>query len=127
IYLTNRKDKGAAMVRLRFDSEIWDLTLEGRDTVVGAELVSLYTPQQKGRDGEEPLRQVFLYVLKGTAQLKADRRTFGDLTGPVRRALEEWLNTGRGLAGQHRIEKAIADWDIEQPLPLKPADELAKK
>src|SRR5262245_5622125 len=56
VYLTNRKEKGAAQVRLRFwKGETWDVTLEEPDTRVGAELFSGYPPNGTFSSGEEPV------------------------------------------------------------------------
>ena len=55
VYLSNRKEKGPARVRLRFwKGESWDITLDEPGAMVGAELFSGYPPDTKFSTGEEP-------------------------------------------------------------------------
>ena len=118
IYLTNRKDKGPARVRVRFwREEVWDLTLEEPDSTIVVELVSLYTPNLKPLEGEEPMVAVFLYVVRGQAQLTAGYKTEGDLKAPPGRCFFLWNNKGRGLEGPDFRAMPIAEFNPDMPLP----------
>jgi hypothetical protein len=125
LFLTNRKDRGPATVRVRFlRDEIWDITLEAHDTTVGIELVSIgldavsvMRPGLKAQQGEEPFVQVALYSLRGPMSLKVGYRTFGDMRGPPGRALVIWNNKGRGVDGPHTLEANIPQWELEPPPP----------
>src|SRR5262245_55668376 len=93
IYLANDKAKGAANARLRFRDQVWDLTLEEPGATVGFEVMPVILSGEQTRE-EEPVVHVTLYVLKGKAALKADNRTYGDLSGPTGRSLVAWDNKG---------------------------------
>ena len=136
IYLTSRKDRGEARVRLRFwREEVWDIVLEEPDTMVGVDLVPIglseiaqFNPAFKPQPNEEPFIFVGLYVLKGRASLKVDRRTFGGLQGPVGPSLFKWDNKGGGLQGPINPGQKIPEWEPEQPLPMQPREQdVAKK
>lgn len=124
VYLTNKKEKGPALIRIRFWREpvaqIWDLTLDEPGTVAGIELISQYPAYLNPLDGDEPQVNVFLYIQNGTAALKVGRRTFADLKGPVGKALVNWDNKGPGLDWPIVVDTKIPGWDIEQPLPRTP-------
>ncbi|HEY7425589.1 MAG TPA: hypothetical protein VH682_15260, partial [Gemmataceae bacterium] len=42
LYISNHKDSGPVVVRLRFEKEVWDLTLKERDTEVVVDLLKRY-------------------------------------------------------------------------------------
>src|SRR5262249_17297469 len=101
VFLTNRKDRGETNVRLRFwREEVWDITLEDPDTMIGAEVMPipndiapLVFPGYRPQKDEEPLVLAALYILKGNARLKVEGRTYGALHGPTGgRALFTWKN-----------------------------------
>src|SRR5262249_45967396 len=71
IYLRNRKDKGPLKVRLRFESEVWDMTLEEPGTEVGLDLFKLYTADINYSD-EEPRANLALCLFDGELELKVD-------------------------------------------------------
>src|SRR5262249_16958050 len=61
LYVTNNKaaEKGPAKVRVRFNDEVWDLTLEP-NTEVGIDLLKQYSRDSNWKDGEEPRAEVYL-------------------------------------------------------------------
>ncbi|MFM7148417.1 MAG: hypothetical protein ACKO23_01105, partial [Gemmataceae bacterium] len=65
IFLTNRKEKGPARVRLRFESEIWDLTLASPGDEICVDLVRFFTSAIDYRKGEGPRVQAIFSVLQG--------------------------------------------------------------
>src|SRR6185369_7148639 len=115
IYLSNDKATGSATARLRFRDQFWDLTLEGEGTLAGFEVMQVILSGEQMRE-EEPVVHVTLYVLKGKASLKADVRTFGELTGPTGRSLVTWANKEGKVQGPHFVEKAISEWNVD-PAP----------
>lgn len=127
VYLTNRKEKGSARVRLRFwKEEVWDVTLDEPGGMIGAELFSGYPPDGKFSSGAEPVVVFVLYVAKGKAEVKAGFNTFGDLKAPPGRALFYWNNKGK-LEGPLHQEKAIPDWDPTITLPRERRDLVAAR
>jgi len=124
IFLTNRKEKGPARVRVRFwREEVWDVTLEEPDTTAGIEFVSTYYNSNanqtiKFRSGEEPLAVLVLHVIKGRAQVKVNYDTFA-LQAPPRPALIYWNNKRTRQEGPIPIPKPIPDWDPDLKLARK--------
>ena len=72
IFLTNRKEQGSCKVRLRFESEVWDVTLMNQGDEVCVDLVRAYTPVTNWKDGEAARAQCYLAVLRGEVGLRID-------------------------------------------------------
>ncbi len=68
IKLINRKDSGAAAVRIRFQGEVWDVRLVEKDTEVGVTLFSRHALPYGS--GEGPEAELHLFVLKGRAAVR---------------------------------------------------------
>jgi hypothetical protein len=119
IFLRNGKDKGKATVRLRFETEVWDLTLAEPGDEVAADLTKSYSPVINYRKGEEPRAQCYLAVLRGEVGIKAD--AFDSYTvevEPPRWARLEWDSfTGRPRSGPVKEDKLPASWSIQPPSP----------
>jgi hypothetical protein len=106
VYLTNPSGDKPARARVRFLSEIWDVTLQPESEVV-IELIKWYTPNLNYFD-EDSRADLTLYVLKGRAGLKHDGFfEVGELQGPTGKALVSWDNKALGLQGPHKIEQPI--------------------
>ncbi|HLN28620.1 MAG TPA: hypothetical protein VK395_12830 [Gemmataceae bacterium] len=75
VLLTNRKEEGPARVRVRFHDEVWDLTLEDKNTEVVIELFGICLPYSAEPGGGEPEVLTFLYALKGQVQLRVRYET----------------------------------------------------
>jgi hypothetical protein len=117
VYLSNHKD-APAQVRVRFHKEIWDLVLQERETEIVLEMNSHYLPGMNYNDGEEPLIDVTLYVLKGKAGLKYDSyHELPNLKGPTGPALVTWNNKGAGTSGPHPVQQPIALLDKDPVVP----------
>jgi hypothetical protein len=94
VYISNHKDK-AAVVRVRFRKEVWDLILQEPDTEIVLELFSRYTDTINYLDGEEPLTVLSLFVAKGAAGLKRDNyQEIPNLQAPPGPAFVPWSNKG---------------------------------
>jgi uncharacterized caspase-like protein len=73
IYVRNQRTKGSLKVRMRFETEVWDMNLQGPGTEVGVDLVKRYTSEINWRAGEEPRTELALTLLGGEMVLKVDR------------------------------------------------------
>jgi hypothetical protein len=126
VYLTNRKDKGETRVRLRFwREETWDITFEDSDTTIGVEMMSI--PAKTIPKDEDPLVVLGFYILKGKASLKREGKTWGELRGPIGRALFVWTNKGV-LKGPEDVPRKFLEWEPDQPGPVDARDQrLAKE
>ena len=72
IFLTNQKDSGACKIRLRFESEIWDIALVKKGDEVVVDLSRAFTPVINYRAGEAPRAKCYVAFLRGDAELKVD-------------------------------------------------------
>jgi hypothetical protein len=125
IVLGNTRDR-PARVRVRFENptnpdlkEMWDLTLEDRDTEVALERWGMFPsgepffkdPKDKARKG--PRADLALIVLKGQILLKNDDLTV-PMEAPPKRALMLW-NSWSGANGPSKFPEVPA-W-THTPLP----------
>ncbi len=76
VLLSNHKKEGAALIRVRFGEEVWDLTLHDADTEVGLELLANCLPYARASANNEPDTEVALLVFKGEASLKVHAQEF---------------------------------------------------
>jgi hypothetical protein len=134
LYLSNHKDKGPAVVRLRFEKEIWDVTLEESGTEVGVDLLRTYTRDINWVDGEEPRAELYFCVLQGKASLDINTyRKYSNLEGPSGPALFLWDNKGPGASGPIKLDKTPDIWnklprktDISEPMRIA-LEELSRR
>jgi hypothetical protein len=115
VYLSNGKESGPAVVRLRFDKEAWDLTLREPGTEVGVDLIRAYTPDTKYREGEGPEVNANLCVTRGHAGLKIDTFHYSNLQAPPGPALFLWDNVGPGGSGPQPLEAVPPAWLKDPP------------
>jgi hypothetical protein len=108
IYLSNTKKKGAVKVRLRFEKEVWDLTLEP-GAEVGIDLFKHFTADIDYRADEDPRAELYLCVLKGEIELRLNDTTH-TMEAPPRGALFLWDNLTRPR-GPISIKKVPEIWD----------------
>ena len=137
IYLTNQKESGACKIRLRFESEVWDIALANKGDEVLVDLMRSFTPVINFRAGEPPQAQCLLIVLRGDAgltanayethNLEAERGkwvrmqydSFGTTTGPFKEASIPSLSSKQppdlslypenARAGLQRMKAALND------------------
>ncbi len=75
--IVNRKDKDAAVVRLRFQGEVWDLSLTEPGTEIAVSLWSRYlTPYGSG---DAPGSDLYLFVRRGKAAARVRVEEYPDL------------------------------------------------
>jgi hypothetical protein len=119
ILLVNRKDKDAAVVRLRFQDEVWDLSLAEPGTEIAVSLWSRFiTPYDSG---EAPHREVNLFVRRGKAAARVRFEEYADLDSlPVPKVLS-WDNKFGRVQGpipaqDPALQDLLAVWgDLRMP------------
>jgi hypothetical protein len=115
VYLRNNKDKGEAKVRLRFQSEVWDLTLESKGTEVGVDLFQAYSPDLDGRADEEPDAEVLLCLFQGEMELKVDPyKSYNKEADPPKEVLVQWSSRYK-VQEPRLLDKAPYYWDKVSP------------
>jgi hypothetical protein len=114
VYLSNHKEKGPARVRLRFDREIWLVTLAEPDSEILVELIKHYDGSIRWQEGEEPYASLLLGVIKGKGSLDADYHAFPNLEMPGP-SLFIWDNKGHGLVGPKGLPRPFPQWDKSPP------------
>jgi hypothetical protein len=115
IYLRNRKWKGPVKVRLRFEGQVWDLTLSDWGTEVGVDLIKAYTPDSDPKKGEEPRAELYLCVLSGEAELQVDAFHTHSLEAPPGPAVVTWNNFAARARGPVRLPQVPPVWDKDPP------------
>jgi hypothetical protein len=128
LYLSNHKDKDVALVRLRFVTQVWDLTLDPGAEVV-LDLLKRYLGVLNYMAGEEPLATLHCLVLKGHAGLAIEYQHFPNLSGPPGPAYFRWENKGDGAQGPGRVDRVPPFFakTLRVSGPLAEAMELALK
>jgi hypothetical protein len=120
VVVANHKSQGAARVRVRFQDEIWTITLPEPGNEVSLELGGLCVPYASQAGRGEPEISLGMIVLKGEAILKIRYENFmlqpralvdwdsntGFARGPILEKLPEWL-TGTAVAPA-AIAKSVA-------------------
>lgn len=110
VTITNQKSE-PVRVRVRFQEEVWDLTLQDPGTEVGVEILG----REGGfQTGERPLAFLTLFTLKGHAQIKIGYHRYA-LQAPPGPAMFNWTNTGPGAQGPGSIPEMLPWWT--KPLP----------
>jgi hypothetical protein len=110
VLVVNRKKKGAARVRARFQGQSWELTLEKQGTEVALERIGRWLttpPASKVKTRDRPETKVFLIVLKGEADIEVDMNQFS-LKAPPGPALFTWSNRV-GNAGPESLDE-LPSW-----------------
>ncbi|HEY7312073.1 MAG TPA: HEAT repeat domain-containing protein [Gemmataceae bacterium] len=118
LYLSNHKKDGPAVVRLRFEKEAWDVTLNEPDTEVVVDLLKRYSGNVDYMKGEAPVVTLHLFVLKGKAGLAAEHQHYLDLSAPPGAAYFVWDNKRGGLRGPFKQAQAPAFF--AKVLPVDP-------
>jgi hypothetical protein len=119
IYLRNNKEKGEVKVRLRFHTEVWDLTLESRGTELGVDLIQLYGPGKIDWRTDEPYAQALLCLFQGELGVTVDAFiTYNMEADPPKEKLMKWNSSFKTEAPQG-IDKTQAQhyWDKLPPSP----------
>ena len=124
IFLANTSaDKKPVHVRLRFEKEIWDVTLAEPGSEIGVDLFRNYTRDIDWQNGEAPRAEAKFCLLAGTGGLQVDYRDYPNLAMPGP-AIFFWDNKGEGLKGPIALEKPLIIWSREPPPPLNASDKV---
>ena len=109
VIVKNLKDDKPAKVRLRFDGEVWDITLAEKSEIVTDLLFSLAEGARFSRQtgGDSPMVQMFLGVPKGKVTIQVRDLAPVKLTAPPGPALIGWDN-------KHKVQPPAV---IKEPLP----------
>ncbi|MGL4550081.1 MAG: hypothetical protein ACRC33_02745, partial [Gemmataceae bacterium] len=115
IYLRNTKEKGPARVRLRFEKEVWDLTLNLPGDEVGLDLFKEYSAPIDHLT-EPPHASLVLFMLKGDGQVNVDSFHTHSLEGDNDQAsLLLW--DGYRKAGTPQRIKVLPEFSKTPPAP----------
>jgi serine/threonine protein kinase len=117
IYLRNLGNKGPLKVRLRFENEVWDMTLQEQGTEVGVDLIKHYTSEINWRNNEEPYAVVSLCLLGGKMELKVDRFRADTLEAEFPKSVAVLWDSFRKAQEPQRLDKVHAIWDKTIPGP----------
>jgi hypothetical protein len=127
VILKNRKKKDGAQVRVRFQDDRWDLTLDDPGTEVALELVRrwLFTPSVTGKakPADKPETSVVLIVLHGEAGIKVGTDEFS-LRAPPGPALFSW-GSRRGSSGPASL-KELPAWANKEKTSRDPKIKAAQ-
>jgi hypothetical protein len=115
LYISNHKDKGVAVVHLRFEKEAWTLTLQSGAEMV-LDLLKRYRGDVDYLKGEPPVATLHLLVLRGKAGLSAGQQHFPDLSAPPGPAYFQWSNKRAGLRGPIKQESVPIFFSLVLPI-----------
>jgi len=117
IFLANRKTTGPARIRLRFEEEVWDLTLASRGDEVGVDLFRDYSPLINYRKGEPPRAQCHVAILRGKIEVKVDAyHTHNVEADPPKWKRMVWDSFTR-TSGPFGEDKESPAWNKAPPSP----------
>jgi len=112
IDLINHKDKGAAMVRVRFLKKSWDLTLDEPGTRVALEIYGRWPPgsryEPNAKQERSPVINFVMVVLKGQVDRKCPVCQIA-MKAPPGPALFEWDSVNGEDICAHRLDK-LPEW-----------------
>jgi hypothetical protein len=124
LFVSNHKDKDV-VVRLRFNEEVWDLTLQsGAEAVL--DLLKRYREDIDYSRGEEPMATLHLFLLKGKAGIAIEFRRYPDLSAPPGYSYFTWDNKGAGVRGPSNQAKQVPVF-FQKELPVDPANKAAEQ
>lgn len=120
VYLSTVKPNGAT-VRIRFQNEIWDVSIPDNKADIAIETTGRIVPGLTidVDPSEKPQVAIQLAVLKGTAKLKSRHKAFPDLTAGD---FVRWTNKGPGLEGPKKLPMGPAFSRV----PANPNDPMAR-
>ncbi len=119
VYIKNQRPKRPAKVRLRFETEVWDLALDAK-AEVGVDLFRAYTRDSNYRTGEEPRCEVYLCALRGDVEVRTDAVETYNLEAPghpaeKKPAVIAWNNFSMRVEGPGRLARVPPIWDRAPP------------
>jgi hypothetical protein len=123
LYIRNNKpkddgDKNRELkARLRFEGEVWDITLPRKGDEIGIDLIKIYTPDIEYANGEKPRALAFLFMVQGDAHVKVDAYHTHHLeTDPPKTMMMSW-DSFRKTSPPVRLPKGPPAWEKGYPAP----------
>jgi hypothetical protein len=120
LYISNHKDKDPARIRLRFETEVWDLTLQP-----GAEVVLDLLRRYRG---DEPAVTLHFLLIAGNAGMVIDGNHHPNLSAPPGRSYFLWeskpVRPGPNPLGPAPVDTVRSFFD--KGLRLDPANRTAE-
>jgi hypothetical protein len=108
VAVSNRKDSGAARVRVRVREQTWELVLDDPGTTVAMESFGRWPAgvpfREKPRAGEEPVTDLVVLALKGRAELNVVTAVHG-LSEPPGPSFYHWDSVHGGDPGPRRLDR----------------------
>jgi hypothetical protein len=123
LFVSNHKDKGSATVRLRFEKQVWDLTLQP-DAEVVLDLLRRNRSDIDYIHDEESLATLHLFVLHGKAGLAIGYQRYPDLSPPPGPAYFVWDNKGPGVQGPIKQDKVPPFFAKMLPVSNRAAEDM---
>lgn len=123
LFVSNHKDKGPATVRLRFEKQVWDLTLQP-DAEVVLDLLRRNRSDIDYVNDEESLATLHLFVLHGRAGLAMGYQRYPDLSAPPGPSYFLWDNKGSGVRGPIKQDKVPPFFAKVVPVSNRDADAM---
>ena len=117
IFLRNQKDTGACKIRLRFESEIWDVALNNKGDEVVIDLSRTFTPVINYRAGEAPDAKCYVAFLRGDAELKIDAYHTHNIEVEPRKWVRMEYDSSRKTTGPFKEESVPAITSKQPPEP----------
>lgn len=131
VILTNRKNEGPARIRLRFQEQLWELTLQEPGSALSAEYFGVALPYTKEVGADIPLQTLGVVSLSGSTQVKVRYQEFA-MPAP---SVYYWENLGAPLSGPRPLPKPPEWWTngnraagtAEAKVAQSALDELSKR
>jgi hypothetical protein len=117
VVLGNLKPDGPARVRVRFQEEVWELTLPDTTSQVSLELFGLAAQYTRELRVEPPLETLILLTLAGQAQLRVRYQEFQLPSS----SFFLWDNIGPAQPSPQRLPKLPEWWTSNKVPPRKEA------
>jgi len=115
VFLSTKRANKPSIVRLRFKSEIWDITLPNDQTEVILDMFGRYVPGvpfSPKPGGEGPQFEMYAGVLKGQASFRVGNQEFESVTAP---AVLIWDNKGDGKVEPEKLGGIPPQWSKQTP------------
>src|SRR5262249_42860912 len=104
--------------RLRFEGEVWDITLPRKGDEIGIDLIKAYTPDIEYANGEGPRALLWLFMVEGDAHVKVDAYHTHHLEpASEKRTMFMWWDSFRKTSPPVRLKEAPPAWQKGFPSP----------
>jgi hypothetical protein len=122
VKITNRKEKGEALVRVHFRNQVWELALPEPGTEVALELFGRWPRgvhfTKSPKPGQGPTSDLVMVVLHGHVDLRTGTRQFA-LSAPPGPAYFHWDSVVGADSGPERLDRLPGWADKNAPLSAR--------